>query len=310
MLRGAPCRSGTRLRGMLTAGALPPGRSSWPSALRPATSAPSRATCAASRSPPTSPHGRREDAAPHVRPRPASPWATLCAAALLTGCSVREAPRQPPARPLALPAIDFTIQAGAFGDVENAIRLAQSLEQAGIEAFHFLGDDGLHRVRFGSFPSREQAVERAEALVAGGVIAAYHVVASRPQPWGDRAGLRDEIVRAALSFLGRPYRWGGADTAFDCSGLTMTAYRLNGLGLPRSSAEQFTLGEPVPAERLREADLVFFAIEARDRATHVGLYVGDGRFVHAPGRGKLVRVDSLSDGYYGHHFLSARSYLQ
>jgi cell wall-associated NlpC family hydrolase len=60
---------------------------------------------------------------------------------------------------------------------------------------------------------------------------------------------------------------------------------------------------------LREADLVFFATEARDRVTHVGLYVGDGRFIHAPGRGKVVRVDHLSDDYYDRHFLAARSYL-
>jgi len=233
---------------------------------------------------------------------------TFAAALFLSGCHARKAPRGL-VLPPGLASIDFTIQAGAFGDAENAIRLAQSLEQAGIEAFHFLGEDGLHRVRFGSFPSRALAVERAEALRLDALIEDYLVVGTRSVRWQERIGLRSDIARSALSFLGKPYRWGGADTAFDCSGLTMTAYRLHGLGLPRSSAEQFSLGAPVATEQLREADLVFFADEARDRATHVGLYVGDGRFIHAPGRGKVVRVDYLSDDYYGRHFLAARSYL-
>jgi cell wall-associated NlpC family hydrolase len=230
-------------------------------------------------------------------------------ALLSSGCHARKAP-QPVAWYPTLAGIEFTIQAGAFGDVENAIRLAQSLEQAGVEAFHFVDQDGLHKVRFGSFPSRAQAVQRANGLRVEALIEDYLVVATRSAGWQERIGLRGDIARSAMSFLGRPYRWGGADTAFDCSGLTMTAYRLHGLGLPRSSAEQFSLGQPVAAERLREADLVFFAIEARDSATHVGLYVGEGRFIHAPGRGKVVRVDHLSDDYYGRHFLAARSYLE
>jgi cell wall-associated NlpC family hydrolase len=164
-------------------------------------------------------------------------------------------------------------------------------------------------VRFGTFPSRALAMERAEALRLEGLIEDYVVVGVPSARWQDHVGLRSEIARSALSFLGRPYRWGGADTAFDCSGLTMTAYRLHGLGLPRSSAEQFSLGHAVAIDELQEADLVFFAIDARDRATHVGLYVGDGRFIHAPGRGKVVRVDSISDDYYGRYFLAARSYL-
>jgi hypothetical protein len=236
--------------------------------------------------------------------------AAVCALApLLCACPPRRAPPRLVFPPL-LASIDFTIQAGAFGDMENAIRLVQSLERAGVEAFHFAGDDGLHRVRFGTFPSRALAVERADSLRLDALIEDYVIVGLPSARWQERVGLRGDIARAALSFVGTPYRWGGADTAFDCSGLTMTAYRLHGLGLPRSSAEQFTLGYPVAPEQLREADLVFFAIDARDRATHVGLYLGDGRFIHAPGRGKVVRVDSLWEDYYNRHFLAARSYLQ
>jgi cell wall-associated NlpC family hydrolase len=99
------------------------------------------------------------------------------------------------------------------------------------------------------------------------------------------ATLRRGVVRSATSFLGRPYRWGGSstETGLDCSGLTMTAYRLNGLALPRASAEQFAFGEPVASGGLQEADLVFFGDEGATMPTHVGLYVGEGRFIHARG---------------------------
>ena len=236
-----------------------------------------------------------------------APWAV--GLALLPACAPKRVPAPaPPPAPL-LPVITFTVQAGAFAEAENAIRLARSLEAAAVEAFHFVGEDGLHRVRFGSFPSRESAARRAEALDAAGLIAEHAVVAVAT-PGVTRAGLRADIARAALSFLGQPYRWGAADGAFDCSGLTMTAYRLNGLGLPRSSAEQYALGAPVPADRLRQADLVFFDTEAQGRPDHVGLYVGEGRFVHAPGEGKVVRVDDLASAWYARRFLTARSYLE
>jgi hypothetical protein len=243
--------------------------------------------------------------------RRAALWipALLLAAGCAPRSSRRELPPVPPVRH-ELPSIDYTIQVGAFASPENAARLVASLESAGVEAFHFGGDDGLHRVRFGSFASRDRATRHARSLRDRHVIDEYHVVATRTELAGpDESGRRAEIVRSAMSFLGRPYRWGGTDRAFDCSGFTMTAYRLNGLGLPRSSAEQYARGESVATPSLREADLVFFATERRGRPSHVGLYIGDGRFVHAPSRGKVVRVDELDADYYRRHFLDARSYL-
>ena len=66
----------------------------------------------------------------------------------------------------------------------------------------------------------------------------------------------------------------------------MTAYRLNGYDLPRTSREQFAAGDPIPADDLQPADLVFFTAPAKGSVSHVGLYIGDGRFIHAPGRGQ------------------------
>jgi cell wall-associated NlpC family hydrolase len=215
--------------------------------------------------------------------------------------------------PLALPRIEYSIQVGAFADLANAQRLIATLAERGLEAFYFLGDGGLHRVRFGSFPSRELAVARAEAFKDEGIIDEYFVVSPEPSAFlrAGGASLRGEVVRSAMSFLGRPYRWGGTspETGLDCSGLTMTAYRLNGLALPRAAAEQYANGEPVPAQRLQDADLVFFATESRAKPTHVGLYLGEGRFIHAPGRGDVVRIDRLADGYYERRYLGGRSYL-
>jgi hypothetical protein len=237
-----------------------------------------------------------------------------CAAivALSTACAVSTPRAPPPESPPTLPRVGFSVQIGAFADLANAAHLSERLRQHGLEAFHFTAEDRLHKVRFGSFATRELAEERGEALIRGGLVDSYYVV--RPETGRSRggdAGLRDRIVDSAMNLLGSPYRWGGAqESGVDCSGLTMTAYRLNGLELPRTSANQYTTGRSVRPDALREADLLFFAMEGGRRPSHVGLYIGEGRFIHAPGHGKVVRIDELSARYYQRRFLAARSYLQ
>jgi cell wall-associated NlpC family hydrolase len=232
---------------------------------------------------------------------------------LSLSCAVRSSHVTRDREPPALPRIEYSVQVGAFADPANAQRLIATLAERGLEAFYFVGDGDLHRVRFGSFPTRELAVERAEAFKDEGIIGDYFVVSPEPPAFlrAGGAALRGEVVRSAMSFLGRPYRWGGTspETGLDCSGLTMTAYRLNGLALPRAAAGQYASGEPVPERRLQDADLVFFATESRSKPTHVGLYLGEGRFIHAPGRGDVVRIDNLADAYYQRRYLGARSYL-
>lgn len=212
--------------------------------------------------------------------------------------------------------LGHAIQAGAFRNVENAAMLAQTLQAGGLNATYLAGDSGIYRVQFGNFPSRQEAVMRAELLQALGVIEAFYIVTpdeyavAGQRRYGD-AYLREELITTARRFIGVPYLWGGASSAagFDCSGLTLAVYQLNGLDLPRISQEQFEAGAPVAQGNLEKGDLVFFSTSGTGRISHVGVYDGEGRFIHAPGRGKHIRTDSLSQPYYRKHYRGARSYL-
>jgi cell wall-associated NlpC family hydrolase len=101
------------------------------------------------------------------------------------------------------------------------------------------------------------------------------------------------VLAAAESRLGAPYRHGGSGPdAFDCSGLVSYAYRQLGITVPRTAAAQHAAATPVAREALRPGDLVFFRLDGRE-VSHVGIYAGDGRFVHAPQRGGHVREERL-----------------
>lgn len=121
----------------------------------------------------------------------------------------------------------------------------------------------------------------------------------------DSGNAIQSVLQRALTLLGTPYRWGGTTTAgFDCSGLVRYVFRTTlGIELPRVSREMARSGQQVARAHLAPGDLVFFG--RRGRVDHVGIYLGDGRFVHAPRTGRDVTVSSL-EGYWGRKFLSAR----
>lgn len=218
--------------------------------------------------------------------------------------------------PTPLKILGYSIQVGAFSNPDNAVRFAALLESRGIDAYSFLHESGLYKVRFGDHDTYAAARAEAESLQKQKMIDEFFVV--RPEDnaverirRSGKGDLREELVGTARRFLGIPYLWGGTDVqdGFDCSGLTMVTYRLNGLKLPRTSRDQFCAGKPVEKNDLRKGDLVFFATTGGTTISHVGLYVGDGKFIHAPRRGKDVCITSLSSRYYQKRYMGARSYL-
>ena len=111
--------------------------------------------------------------------------------------------------------------------------------------------------------------------------------------------LANDVTLYAISLVGTPYRYGGntPESGFDCSGLIGYVYKSRvGLPVPRTVAAMVNWGQAVPFDAVRTGDLVVFA--PRGAATHAGIYVGDGRFVHAPATGGEVRLDRLSSQYW------------
>lgn len=115
-----------------------------------------------------------------------------------------------------------------------------------------------------------------------------------------------DVAIHALGLVGTPYRYGGdtLEGGFDCSGLINFVYRARtGLSPPRTVAALAGMGQPVTARELRTGDLVLFGA---GRPTHAGIYVGEGRFVHAPSTGGTVRLDRLDGVYWARQALSVR----
>jgi len=236
---------------------------------------------------------------------------------VLPACATKAPPPPPSPPPVSNFAfMQYTIQAGAFSDVQNAIRLTRSLEEKGLSAYYFRHKDGLFKVRFGEFATPSEALAKARDLVAEGIIHAYYIVspesyAAARATAADMGEIRASLVETAQSFIGIPYQFGGTspNEGFDCSGLVMAVYRLNGFNLPRSSQNQYASGRPVDRKRMQKGDLVFFSSVKRKKISHVGVYTGDDYFIHAPGRGKNIRKDSLSTPWFDTRFAGARTYL-
>ena len=117
-------------------------------------------------------------------------------------------------------------------------------------------------------------------------------------------GVGDDAARFALRQVGVPYRYGGASpSGFDCSGLVHYSYRLAGKSVPRTTAQLWNATAAVDSHQMRAGDVLFFRIGGK--MSHVGLYIGDSRFVHAPSSGKSVSIESLRSDYYREAFIRA-----
>lgn len=134
------------------------------------------------------------------------------------------------------------------------------------------------------------------------------VAQAAPQSPKHEEGRVQALLKRGLALLGTPYRWGGnsPEAGFDCSGLVGYVFRTAlGIDLPRVSREMAQDGVKVERTALVPGDLVFFGRRGK-RVDHVGIYIGEGRFLHAPRSGRDVTVSQLDTGYWSGKFLQAR----
>ena len=241
------------------------------------------------------------------------PVLLLTSLSLLFSCSpdFKERRVYPPDSGSFQHAIQYSVQAGAFRNFYNAERFTGKIRSYA-DAFCFKDEDGLFKVRFGNFNSRRKAVEKAARLKSLGIISDFFIIPpgyeTKDRP--ARGPVRKRIVAEAEKYLGIPYQWGGKspDTGFDCSGLTLSVYRKVGIDLPRTAQTQFNQGRFVKKRNLAKGDLVFF--KSRGRISHVGVYIGGGRFIHAPSRGKTVSRESLNRPYFKRRYAGGRTYIR
>jgi cell wall-associated NlpC family hydrolase len=224
--------------------------------------------------------------------------------------------------------LGYSIQVGAFSEVKNAERLTTKLQNQGIDAFYFKKESGLFAVRFGDFPTHQAARRAAKKIVGEHGIDSYFIApplkrslvvekepTSRlPVEKPARKQSRDDMgaiaARTAERFVGIPYLWGGNTVVdgMDCSGFVRAVYNLCGVNIPRTSAEQFKVGRSIELCDLVDGDLVFFSTSG-NRISHVGIYVGNNHFVHAPRRGEEIKISHLQGSGYFKKFVGARRYF-
>lgn len=123
------------------------------------------------------------------------------------------------------------------------------------------------------------------------------------------SGARYQVVRSAGQLIGTPYRYGGANRrGFDCSGLVQYTHNLAGVDVPRTTAEQLAQARVPERRNLLPGDLLFFDIDWQ-KSRHVGIYEGDGVFIHAPSSGKRVSRASLKNPYWSSRLIATKTFL-
>jgi cell wall-associated NlpC family hydrolase len=126
------------------------------------------------------------------------------------------------------------------------------------------------------------------------------------EPFADEHAIRPAVISLALSLQGTPYRNGGSDpTGFDCSGFVQWVFAQQGLALPREVRQQYLAGESIETDEVRPGDLVFFETVSSG-ASHVGIALGSGEFVHAPSSRGVVRIERYTSRYWADRWVGAR----
>lgn len=218
-----------------------------------------------------------------------------------------------------------------FGDTEGYIYV----DYVSTDTNKILGEGTINdRVNFRSEPSTSAPVlsklsENSKITITGSEGEWYKVVVDGQEGWvvarcvdrvtaTSRSGSNStaqKVIELAKSQLGKKYVWGGnGPSSFDCSGLTKYVFGKVGVTLERVSANQATQGIAVSKANLQPGDLVFFSgINAKSssaKVSHVGIYIGNGKFIHAANSSRGVVTDELSDSYYSSHYVTARRVIR
>ncbi len=160
------------------------------------------------------------------------------------------------------------------------------------------------RIRAAEVAQQRQLAAAARSRLAGGVPVPDGIGISASTPEGSTVAapnVHGGVVGIAMRYLGVPYVWGGSSPrGFDCSGFVAYVFAQIGVSLPHSSYAMYGMGTPVSISELEPGDLVFFT-----GASHMGIYIGGGQFIHAPHTGDVVKISSLS-GYYSSSFAGGR----
>ena len=208
----------------------------------------------------------------------------------------------------------YAVRFGDFETKQQAKQAAQRLVGDQLIGSYFIAPPQKMRSSKGSEPSWQKAPEpslkRLSPVVPNKKGEQPGEETATPKSGKARSDMGGIAARTAERFVGIPYRWGG-DTVvggMDCSGFVRAVYNLCGVNIPRTSREQFRVGETVAKVDLQDGDLVFFG-SSDDEINHVGIYVGGGRFVHAPRRGDDIKVSTLDENYFVRNYIGAKRYF-
>lgn len=129
--------------------------------------------------------------------------------------------------------------------------------------------------------------------------------------YGKTSASKQTVITTAKKMLGVKYRYGGTspNQGFDCSGLVQYSHKSAGITLPRTTGQQYRESKRVSRKNLKVGDLVFFKTVISRAVSHVGIYLGNNKFIHAPSSGKRVKINSMNEKYWLKHFTGAGRFL-
>jgi gamma-D-glutamyl-L-lysine dipeptidyl-peptidase len=207
----------------------------------------------------------------------------------------------------------YAVRFGDFDSKEKAKKVAQRLVSDRLIGSYFIAPPQKITMKKRGEPAWEKTPEPSLKRPSPVVPKKKGEKPGEAVPPGGGKGRGDMgaiAARTAERFVGIPYRWGG-DTVvdgMDCSGFVRAVYNLCGVNIPRTSGEQYKTGDSVAKDELQDGDLVFFGVSGEE-INHVGIYVGNGRFVHAPRRGDDIKFSSLEESYFAKKFIGAKRYF-